>query len=61
LAAAGDFVLSVVLYTYETRPISMEILSSLRLQEVGVAAAYGVLLAGAGAVAYFLWGERESA
>jgi iron(III) transport system permease protein len=61
LASAGDFVLSVVLYTYETRPISMEILSSLRLQEVGVAAAYGVVLALAGAVAFLLWGERESA
>jgi iron(III) transport system permease protein len=61
LASAGDFVLSVVLYTYETRPISMEILSSLRLQEVGVAAAYGVILALAGAVTFLLWGTRENA
>src|SRR4029077_12689305 len=42
LTAFGDFVVSVVLYTYETRPISVEILSSLRTQETGVAAAYGV-------------------
>jgi ABC-type Fe3+ transport system permease subunit len=34
----------VLLYTYETRPISIEILSSLRLSEVGVAAAFGVVL-----------------
>jgi iron(III) transport system permease protein len=44
VAALGDFVTSVVLYTYDTRPISMEILSSLRLNEIGVAAAFGVLL-----------------
>ena len=31
ITALGDFVTSVVLYTYETRPISIEILSSLRL------------------------------
>jgi len=60
LAALGDFVLSVILYTYETRPISIEILSSLRLQETGVAAVYGVLLAVASAVAFLLFGrERE--
>jgi iron(III) transport system permease protein len=44
VAALGDFVTSVVLYTYDTRPISMEILSSLRLNEIGVAAAFGVVL-----------------
>jgi iron(III) transport system permease protein len=44
VTALGDFVTSVLLYTYETRPISIEILSSLRLSDVGVAAAFGVVL-----------------
>ncbi len=43
ITALGDFVTSIVLYTFDTRPISIEILSSLRLQETGVAAVYGVL------------------
>lgn len=59
LAALGDFVLSIVLYGYETRPISIEILSALRLQETGVAAAYGVLLAAASAVAFLLFGQEQ--
>jgi iron(III) transport system permease protein len=59
LTALGDFVISIVLYTYETRPISIEILSSLRLQETGVAAAYGVVLAGLSAAVFFLWGRRS--
>jgi iron(III) transport system permease protein len=42
--ALGDFVTSVVLYTFETRPISIEILSALREFDIGVAAAYGVVL-----------------
>lgn len=42
--ALGDFVTSIVLYTYETRPISIEILSSLRAFDIGTAAAYGVVL-----------------
>jgi len=54
LTAFGDFVVSVVLYTFETRPISVEILSSLRMQETGVAAAYGVLLASLSAAAFLL-------
>ena len=44
VTAFGDFVTSIVLYTYDTRPISLEILSSLRQSDVGVAAAYGVVL-----------------
>jgi iron(III) transport system permease protein len=44
VAALGDFVTSIVLYTYDTRPIAIEILSSLRLSEMGVAAAFGVVL-----------------
>ena len=61
LAAFGDFVLSIVLYTYDTRPISIEILSSLRLQETGVAAVYGVLLTVLSAAAFLVLGrEKES-
>ena len=56
LTALGDFVVSVVLYTFETRPIAIEILSSLRMQEMGAAAAYGILLAALSATAFFVWG-----
>ena len=42
--ALGDFVTSIVLYTFETRPISIEILSMLRQFDLGVAASYGVVL-----------------
>jgi iron(III) transport system permease protein len=44
VAGLGDFVTSIVLYTYDTRPIAIEILSSLRLSEMGVAASFGVVL-----------------
>jgi len=57
LSALGDFVVSIVLYTYETRPISIEILSELRMREVGVAAAYGVLLTALSALAFLAWGR----
>jgi len=57
ITALGDFVASIVLYTYTTRPISIEILSSLRLQDLGVAAAYGVLLMTASAAAFLAFGE----
>lgn len=42
--AVGDFVTSIVLYTYDTRPIAIEILGALRQFDIGVAAAYGVVL-----------------
>ncbi|HKD12034.1 MAG TPA: ABC transporter permease subunit [Thermoanaerobaculia bacterium] len=58
LTALGDFVVSIILYTFETRPISIEILSSLRTEETGVAAAYGVLLAVLSAAAFLWWGRR---
>jgi iron(III) transport system permease protein len=61
LSALGDFVVSIVLYTYETRPISIEILSELRIQEVGVAAAYGVLLTALSALAFLIWGRGAEA
>jgi iron(III) transport system permease protein len=59
ITALGDFIVSIVLYTYDTRPISMEIVSSLRLQDLGTAAAYGVLLMTASAAAFLLWGRSK--
>ncbi len=44
VAAVGEFVASIVLYTHNSRPISMEILSQLRGLSFGTAAAYSVLL-----------------
>src|SRR5205823_6064760 len=58
LTALGDFVVSIVLYTFDTRPISIEILSSLRMQDIGAAAAYGTLLAALSAAAFLFWGRR---
>ena len=40
---------------------SIEILSSLRLQETGVAAVYGVLLMLLSAAAFLAWGEEKTA
>jgi iron(III) transport system permease protein len=60
ITALGDFVVSIVLYTFDTRPISIEILSSLRLQDLGLAAVYGVLLMTASATAFLLWGRSEA-
>ncbi|MGH9260827.1 MAG: ABC transporter permease, partial [Acidimicrobiales bacterium] len=61
VAALGDFVTSIVLYTYETRPIAIEILSALRLNEIGVAAAFGVVLMVASALVLGLGTGRVSA
>jgi len=58
VAALGDFVTSILLYTYDTRPISIEILASLRQSDVGVAAAYGVLLMAASAAVFWLAGDE---
>jgi len=44
VAAVGEFVASVVLYTHANRPISVEILSQIRNTAFGTAAAYSVLL-----------------
>jgi iron(III) transport system permease protein len=60
ITSLGDFVTSIVLYTYDTRPISIEILSSLRLQETGVGAVYGVVLMVGSAIAFSVWGGREA-
>jgi iron(III) transport system permease protein len=60
ITALGDFVVSVVLYTFDTRPISMAIFSHLR-DDFGLAAAYGVLLMIASTAAFLLWGQGETA
>ena len=57
----GDFVTSIVLYTYDTRPISLEILSSLRQADIGVAAAYGVFLMAVSGAVFALGSERTTA
>jgi iron(III) transport system permease protein len=58
VTAFGDFVTSIMLYTYDTRPISLEILSSLRQSDVGVAAAYGVVLMAVSAAVFALGADR---
>jgi iron(III) transport system permease protein len=44
IGALGEFVSSVLLYTYASRPIAVEIFSQLRLFNIGAAAAYSVVL-----------------
>ncbi len=44
VAALGEFVSSIMLYVFQNRPISVEILSQLRLYDFGGAAAYSVFL-----------------
>jgi iron(III) transport system permease protein len=60
ITALGDFVVSIVLYTFETRPISIEILSNLRLQDLGMGAVYGVLLMTGSAAAFLVWGQERA-
>jgi iron(III) transport system permease protein len=50
----GDFMTSIILYTYDTRPVSLEILGAVRQGDIGVAAAYGVVLALLSAAAFLL-------
>jgi iron(III) transport system permease protein len=59
VTAFGDFVTSIMLYTYDTRPISLEILGSLRQSDVGVAAAYGVVLMLVSGAVFALGSERR--
>jgi iron(III) transport system permease protein len=59
ITALGDFVTSIVLYTYNTRPISIEILSNMRLQETGIAAVYGILLMTLSAAAFLVFGRER--
>jgi len=58
--ALGDFVTSIVLYTYDTRPISLEILSSLRQSDIGVAAALGMVLTLLAGAVFALGNERRT-
>ena len=44
IASLGEFVSSILLYTYDSRPVSVEILAQLRLFNIGSASAYSVLL-----------------
>ena len=44
VTALGEFVSSILLYVFDNRPISVEILSQLRLYDFGAAAAYSVFL-----------------
>jgi ABC-type sulfate transport system permease component len=48
-------------YTCDTRPISLEILASLRQADVGTAAASGVVLMSVSAAVFFLAGETRGA
>lgn len=44
IGSLGEFVSSILLYTYNSRPVSVEILAQLRLFNIGAASAYSVLL-----------------
>lgn len=44
IACIGEFVSTILLYTYATKTISVEIYSQLRLYNTGAAAAYGIIL-----------------
>jgi len=59
ITALGDFVTSIVLYTYDTRPIAIEILANVQLQDLGMGAVYGVLLMAGSAAAFLLWSPAE--
>jgi iron(III) transport system permease protein len=59
ITALGDFVTSIVLYTYDTRPISIELLANVQLQDLGMGAVYGVLLMAGSAAAFLLWSPAE--
>jgi iron(III) transport system permease protein len=58
VGALGDFVTSILLYTYRNRPISMEINAALRVNEIGVAAAFGVVLMVVSAVVLSIGARR---
>lgn len=60
VTALGDFVTSIILYTYDTRPLSLEILASLRQGDVGVAAAYGVFLMLLSGLVFAIGSERKA-
>jgi iron(III) transport system permease protein len=57
VAALGEFVSSILLYTHRSRPISIEILSQLRAFDFGTAAALGVVLAALMTLVFALGGQ----
>jgi iron(III) transport system permease protein len=57
VAALGEFVSSILLYTQRSRPISIEILSQLRAFDFGAAAALGVVLAALMTLVFALGGR----
>ena len=57
VTALGEFVSSIVIYTVDSRPISVEILAQLRQFNFGSAAAYGVLLILMIAAVFLLFGR----
>jgi iron(III) transport system permease protein len=61
VTAFGDFVTSILLYTYDTRPLSLQILAGLREADLGQAAAFGVILMAVSAGVFFLAGEGRGA
>ena len=61
VTAFGDFVTSFLLYTYDTRPLSLQTLAGLREADVGQAAAFGVILMLVSAGVFFLAGEGQGA
>ncbi|GIV57551.1 MAG: iron ABC transporter permease [Rhodothermaceae bacterium] len=64
VAALGEFVSSIMLYIFENRPISVEILAQLRLYDFGAAAAYAVflmLLIGLSTLVVHRLGARDAA
>ncbi|MCP3740342.1 ABC transporter permease [Rossellomorea sp. BNER] len=52
--AVGEFPTSVLLYTLENRPISIEIMNQLRMFNLGQAAAYGMIQIGLIAIVLFI-------
>lgn len=57
VAALGEFVASILLYSYRSRPISIEILAQLRAFDFGAAAGLGVILAILMAIAFWAGGR----
>ncbi|MFN7960855.1 MAG: iron ABC transporter permease [Thermoanaerobaculia bacterium] len=61
MTALGDYVTSIVLYTFDNRPISMAIDGILRRNDLGLAAVYGVFLMLASSAAFLAWGRERQA
>jgi iron(III) transport system permease protein len=57
VTALGEFVASVLLYTYSNRPLSIAIFSELRIFNLGTAAAYSVVLIAL--IGLVIWGTQK--